>query len=119
MFERQGGMLERWQCKSLEDTNGPLGARKLALGQFVTYRSGAPIELNVEPNLIFQFIHAKLVCEADSNCVSYVQITRAEPVHMKEMRSVLQVARLRLQKKSNWGKRFVLFSDNVGVVFAF
>ena len=86
---KAGITLERRRYKNLEDTDGPLGARSLALEQFFRYQSGAPTGLNLLPNPHLQDLQAKLVCEEDWHCV--IAMSEAEPKHMKEMRSVLLV----------------------------
>ena len=50
--------------------------------------------------------------------MSYVPMTGAEPMHMKEMRGALQAFRLRYGNQSNLGTRFLVLGDNMGV-FAF
>ena len=101
-----------------EGVEGPLGARSKAVEQLLRYRSGAPIGSDLEPDLHFADIGAKLVYESESKRVSYVTPTGAEPMRMKEMRSVLRAFRTRLKRPSNWGKGFLFVGDNLGVVFA-
>ena len=113
-----GSTLERWRYKHLEEAGGPLGARSLALEQLFRYRSGAPAGPELQPNPHFEDIKVHLVNEADWTCVSYVPMDGKEPVHMKEMRSVLHSFKSRLGEPSNWGKRFLVLGDNLGVVFA-
>ena len=84
----------------------------------MNYRSRAPEGASLEPNTAFKKISSKLVCEIEWKCTSFVPLTGKEPMHMKEMRSVLHAVRLRLSRPRNWNERFLVFGDNLGVVFA-
>ena len=98
-----GATLERGIYNNLEDTDGPFGAISNAVEQLLRYRSGAPMGTDLEPNPRLSDVSAKLVCESEWTCVSYVPLNGAEPMHMKEMRSVLLAFTTRLGKPSNWG----------------
>ena len=69
-----GATLERWRYKSSDETEGPLGARSNAVEQLLRYRSGAPMGTDLEPNPQFSDVSAKLVCESEWTCVSYVPL---------------------------------------------
>ena len=64
-----GGTLERWRYRNLEDRDGTMGPRSLALEQLFRYRNQAPVGPERDPKPHFVDIKAKLVMESDWKCM--------------------------------------------------